>query len=670
MKQSSSVEQTTISSDQNLPELTVKALILGVLLAIVLAASNAYLGLKAGTTISASIPAAVISMVILRLFKNSNILESNIVQTAASAGEALVAGVAFIIPAFLFVGYWHDFRYWDCVWIAIAGGGLGIVFSVPIRRVLLANPHLPFPEGMAIGHVLKASTDSSFGVKYLLSGGLAGAVIGFAEDGLQILADSYTKWFSVKNIVVGGGIGFSPALIAAGYIVGFGVGASMLIGVLLSWGFGVALLSYLHPSTLAPGDFVAAVAHTDLRYVGLGAMLVGGLVMMIQLVKPIFEGLRIIIVDKMKAQDSKVGTPRTERDLSLKQIAVGFVIFLLMIFFMFQHELLANFTLPVWHSALMIAALVFFALIAAFVFSCLCAYFSGLVGATNNPVSAMILGVVILVSFIILLGLKHTLATNPAASVRATGLAILVASVIACSLTLNTETIQDLKAGSMVGATPWKQQLMLFIGVIASAFVIPAVMKLLFNAYGMAGVFPRPGMDPAQSLSAPQSAMMGLVVKAVFAHNLPWNFIITGGSIAIVCMLLNLFLNRRRMHIIVLAVGLGIYLPPDTTAPLIFGGLASYFVNRNAKKQEMLGSPIPEEKMMQRRQKSLMLACGMVAGAALVGVILAIPFVIAQSTSVLAIVSEKFLPVGAVLSSLITVGIVIWIYRTAAHAED
>jgi putative OPT family oligopeptide transporter len=663
-------EQATSSLDQNLPELTIKALILGVILAIILAASNAYLGLKAGTTISASIPAAVISMVVLRMFKNSNILESNIVQTAASAGEALVAGVAFIMPAFLFVGYWHDFKYWDCVLISISGGVLGVILSVPIRRVLLANPQLPFPEGMAIGHVLKASEEKGFGIKYLLNGGLVGAIVGFAQDGLQVLAGSYTKWFSINNIVVGCGVGFSPALIAAGYIVGFGVGASMLVGVLISWVGGVSVLSYLHPANLAPADFVSTVAHTDLRYIGLGAMLVGGITMIIKLFKPIVEGLRIIILDKIAAKGNNTEVPRTERDLSIKQISFVFAACLLTIFFLYRHELLANFNLPAWQSGLMLTVFIVFALVMAFVFSCLCSYFSGLVGATNNPVSAMILGVVILVSFLILLCLKHELAADPAARTSATGLAITIAAVVACALTLNTETIQDLKAGSMVGATPWKQQVMLFLGVGVAAFVIPGVMKLLFNAYGMAGVFPRPGMDPAQSLSAPQSAMMGLVVKAVFAHNLPWNFILTGGAVAIICMLANVFLQRRNMHIIVLAVGLGIYLPPDTTVPLIFGGFASYLVNRRNQKLEALGTPVSEEKNHQRRQKSLMLACGMVAGSALMGVILAIPFVIAQSTSVLAIVSGKFLPVAVILSAIIMISIVAWFYRVAAYAED
>ena len=221
----------------------------------------------------------------------------------------------------------------------------------------------------------------------------------------------------------------------------------------------------------------------------------------------------------------------------------------------------------------------------------------------------MILGVVILCSFILLIGLKHTLAANPASAVSATGLVIVISTVVACAITLNSETIQDLKAGSMVGATPWKQQAMLFIGVLAAAFVIPAVMKLLFNAYGMAGVFPRPGMDPNQALSAPQSAMMGLVVKAVFAHNLPWNFIFAGAVVALACMALNVvFLSRRGMNIIVLAVGLGIYLPMDTTIPLMFGGYLSYAVARYVQRQAKRGTPVEEEKLFVRQQKNLILS--------------------------------------------------------------
>jgi putative OPT family oligopeptide transporter len=656
-----------IPADKTLPELTVRAIILGIVLAILLAASNVYLGLKAGTTISASIPAAIISMGILRFFRDSNILENNIVQTAASAGEALVAGMAYIIPALLILNYWNTFNYLDCVLLGIAGGGIGVIYSIPIRRVMLSNPHLSFPEGVAIGNVLKASADRSLGIKYLLQGGFVGSVVGFAQDGLQVLSDSFIKWGFFAGNVLGYGVGFSPALLAAGYIVGFEVCASVFIGTLVGWFLGIGVLSHLYNHGLSAADFVTQVGHVQLRYIGLGVMLLGGVVTIIKLIRPMVRGFRDIIAEKKALGDKPAEVLRTDKNLSFKQILFGFTFFSLIAFFVLRNHVFISFHFNMLHSIAIAFFLLIFVLIVGFILSCLCAYFSGLVGSTNNPVSAMVLACVIFCSFtlIVLLGAQLGVAGT---NIAAAALVIIASTLVSNSVNLTAETIQDLKAGQMVGATPWKQQAMLIVGVLISALVVPLVLKLLFEAYGMGGVYPHPGMDPRQSLSAPQSAMMAAVVMAVFSHNLPWNLLLSGFIIAAVCLLLNWLFRARKLNIIIMAVGLGIYIPLDATTSMVLGGIVSLLVyrfNQRAKKDG--ATPAKEASDLVRYQKGLMLACGMVAGCALMGVVLAIPFAISQSTNVLALVSEKFAPIANVLSVVMTLGVMTWLYRVSTR---
>ena len=664
-------DQAFIPASTHLPEITIKAVILGVLLALILAASNAYLGLKAGTTISASIPAAVISMGILRFFKRSNVLENNIVQTAASAGEALVAGMIYIIPALLVLTYWSSFHYLDCVIIAIIGGVTGVLCSIPIRRILLSNPQLPFPEGVAVGNVLKASADSSVGLKYLVNGGLVGGGISFIQSGLKLLSENFAQWTMVGGNVMGFGLGFSPALVAAGYIVGINVGMSILIGVLIGSVICIPILSHWHGFVGIPQSFVDGVGHTDIRYIGLGVMLLGGLLTLIQLAKPFYQGLKaMFLARKNKAALGQV--LRTERDLSSKAVFWLSLVTFVAMFFLFRHHLHSAIPLDFWHGALVLFFCIVFAIIASFIFSCLCGYFTGLVGSSNNPLSAMMLGTVIIGSFLMILCLGKDYFQHGASHLAAAAMVVILASVVSCASAITTDTIQDLKAGQMVGATPWKQQVMLIVGVVASALVIPLILKLLFNAYGMAGMYPRLGMDPSQMLNAPQAAMMALVVQAVFDHHLPWNLLMSGFGITIACVIANFFLKSRGKHIIILAVGLGIYLPLDATTPMVMGGVMAALVGTFWRKAEKTAGSETEAFKVTRsktQQRAMMLACGLVAGSTLMGVILAVPFALSQSTDVLALVSSRFNSMAIALSFVVTLVMLYWLYRTACHTD-
>ncbi len=651
---------TMVDAEKAVPEITFKAFVLGIVLAIILASANAYLGLKAGTTISASIPAAIISMGILRFFRHPNMLENNIVQTAASAGEALVAGMIFILPALLVLHYWKNFHYWTCALLALSGGGFGVLFSIPIRRIMLNDKVLPFPEGVAIGNVLKVSDSASAGMKYLVSGGAVGGIIGFAQDGLQILAGDFLKFFQSGDAIIGYGLGFSPAVFAAGYIVGIRVGVSVLLGIILGWLVVLPIDSHLlNIHHLIAADFYKQTGSTDIRFVGLGVMLVGGFATIFTLIKPLIKGLQQVLADRKQLLEGEGVVERTEKDIPFKYAVLAFFVCVLIDFFVLRHEVLRSLQLSTFYVAFLVVAMVVFIVIASFIFSALCSYFSGLVGATNNPASAMTLASLILCSFvaIIVLGAQlKLLGIAPAA------LVILTCSVISTNAAIAADNIQDLKAGQMIGATPWKQQLMILIGTVASALVIPFVLSLLFDAYGMGGVFPHPGMDPAESLSSPQSVMMAIVVKAVFAHNLPWNLLLAGLVIAVCCMLINNFLKRYDLGILVMAVGLGIYIPLAATAPIVLGAFLSYLVQRRWNKQKDCSQEF-EKKKASCNQRGLMLACGMVAGAALMGVILAVPFAISQSTSVLSIAPKNFESISVGLSIIVMLFIMRWFYR-------
>ncbi len=654
-------------------EITVRAVLLAILLAVVLAAANAYLGLKVGLTISASIPAAILSMGILRFFKNSSILENNIVQTGASAGEALVGGTAFILPALIILHYWQHFDYWQTVIIALTGGILGVLFSIPLRRVLLADKSLRFPEGTAIGQVLKVSQDGKGDLKELVQGGALGAFVALFQGGFQIIADNAPIWFKAGNkFIYGFTFGFEPALLAAGYIVGVGVAMSTLLGVVIGWVIGIPVFSYLHP--IAAGTSASSLAvsiwQSDIRPIGVGTMLVGGLWTMVLLIKPIIKGVHSSFVSLKAVKESGYASlPKHERDIPIHYtIAVLAILLIPLSFILFSF---------ISHPALglglnlQIITLIFgilFILITSFFFSSLCGYFAGLIGSSNSPISGVSLSVLLLAS-LLLLGLFHWapgFTQDTKHLLEGEGLAVIIGTLVSSSCAITNDTIQDLKAGQIVGATPWKQQLILILGVIVSALVLAPTLELLFNAYGIGGISP-PGrhMDPSQMLSAPQATLMASLVAGAFNHNLPWNLISIGFVVAIACILADRYLQPRGMRLPVLAVGLGIYLPLDTSSALIFGGIASYLVERTLNKRH----PKQTEKSIDNpaKQRGLTLACGLVAGACLMGVVLAIPFTLAQSTDVLRLMPAHFTTLAGIFGLFSTLAVLGWIYRTVCQ---
>src|SRR3990167_1889782 len=384
--ESNNNEKPLIGPEESLPEITVKGFILAIILTIILCSSNAYLGLKMGTTISASIPAAIIAMGVLRLFKHSNVLENNIVQTAASVGEALVSGVAYVMPALLIIHFWDYFNFWGTLVISLLGGILGMLFSIPVRRVMLNNPTLRFPEGTAIGEVLKASADSDAELKPLVLGGIAGGMIGLFQTGFGIISDSLNCWFTKGKIVFGFSLGFSPALLAAGYIIGINVAISILVGVILGWVCGVPILSLIYGIS----DPSNAIASADLlwklhsRYIGVGTMLIGGVWTILTLLKPIYQGILASFESLSIARQHKGSNPipRTERDMPINLVGVlvalvGIFLFLTLYYIIDAKQLGISTST---HLA-MCAVAVVFVLISGLLFSSIAGYFAGLVGS-------------------------------------------------------------------------------------------------------------------------------------------------------------------------------------------------------------------------------------------------------------------------------------------------
>lgn len=656
-------------SSANVPEMTLKAIILAVILTVILAAANAFLALKVGLTIAASIPASVISMGILHLFKRSNALESNLVQTAASGGEALASGLVFSLPALLILHYWAGFDYWMTMIVALLGGLLGVLFTVPVRKVLLNEPSLRFPEGTAIGNILRVNAEKSVGLKDLLAGAAWGGVIALFQMGFKFLGEAAQIWWVRGQVAFGLGCGFSPALLGAGFIIGPNVAGAMLVGVVLGWIIGVPVLSLIYglPADLThPGEIAISLWQLHIRYIGVGAMMVGGIYAIIGLLKPIYYGIKNSMATMSKLKEGGMAAiPRIERDIPITKVFYFILALAIPMYFLLAHfGLAAELSLPLSTAREMVFLCLIFVIIAGFFFSMVCAYFAGLIGSSSSPISSMALMSLILSSLLIMVWLNSHLDFNPhsAQTLAAAALAIIITAVICSAAAISNDVMQDLKAGHMVGATPWKQQVMMMIGVVVSAFVLPFILDLLFNAYGIGGVLPRPGMDPGQMLLAPQAGLMAAVVGGLFTHQFNATMLGLGMGLAILALLLNPFLQKKGFRIAILPLGIGIYLPLSTTMPMVIGGFLSLYIKRLlAKRLSNESSAVRVEKEHKAGQTGLLICCGLVAGASIMAVLLAIPFGIKGSADALRILPVQYETLSAWLGFFVTIALVMWL---------
>jgi putative OPT family oligopeptide transporter len=633
-----------------LPEITLRALLLSIILAAILAAANTYLALKIGILTSASIPAAVISMGVLRFFKNSNILENNQVQTAASAGEAVAGGIVYTIPALVIINYWSGFSYLENFLIAITGGLLGVLFSVPIRRVLMQEPTLKFPEGRAIAELLKAGSHKGFGLKEMLWGGGVGGLLELLQSGFKIVAEGAQYFFAKGSTLFGFGIGFSATMLGAGYLVGFTVGISFLVGAIINWVICLPALSTFYAVTVEHNQVTNTVmnfAHIKLRYVGIGAMLLAGVYTLLSLAKPFAVSLRHSL--QLKVIKSQI---RTEQDLPMSFIIIGLILLSLALYGLFDYLLpitqlgFAAFTVP------FIGCCILYVLVIGFIFSAICGYFSGMVGVSASPGSAIIIAGMLMVALTLRMLLGDVAVSAKLQSAAA--ITIILGGIVTGAACIANDNIQDLKVGHLVGSTPRKQQLMLMLGVVVAAAVIPLVMQLLYKVYGIAGNVPRAGMDPSATLPAPPAALMAAVTQAVFNHDLPWEMMGLGMLIVALLIGINHFLQKHGFNLSILGVAIGMYLPLTTSVPLFFGGLIAYLVNKKTKQQ----SP-------EARQRGNLLACGLVAGSALMDVLLAIPMALLPNPDVLNLMPANLKPVSIIMAILLLLGLASWFKRLA-----
>ncbi len=612
-----------VPASKQYPELTLKVYILGFFLAALLAASNAYIGLKMGRTVSGSIPAAVIYIAVLHWFRNKNILEHNLVQTAASAGECLAAGIIFTIPALLMLGVWTEFSYWDTLLIGLIGGGLGVLFSVPLRRTMIVEQQLPYPEGIAVAEILKASEkekpakNEKSGVTYLIRGGLLAAAFTLCQTGFKVIGDSINFWAQKANVLFGFGFGFSPVLLAAGYIVGIGVATTIALGNVTTWILGVPILSLLYPElNMDPATAVTTLYKEHLRYASIGAITFGGLWGLVTLYKPIMEAVKASLGSFHYKHARNV--PRTERDIPMSIVVGVIAITTLPLFFVFYHNI-AAFNLPITSDLLLIIVVVctVFAIVLGFVASAIASYLVGLVGTSSLPISGLAIASITFIA-VLLIGIIGTQLTfdNPQYAAHAAGIAIIFASIICLCASLGGDNMQDLRAGYALGATPWKQQFILFLGVLAGSLVIIPVLDLLLNAYGIGDILPRAGMDPTKALVAPQATIMAAVAEGVFLGKINNVMFSIGVGIAIIVVIIDHYLQKSgsKIRMPVLAFGLGMYLPMTMVTALFLGGVLSYILHKRFKMNEAA------------ERRGILVAAGLIAGEALTGITLAIPF--------------------------------------------
>jgi len=653
------------------PELTLRVVLLAIVLSIVLAAANAFLALKIGILTSASIPAAIISMGILRFFKNAHVLENNLVQTAASAGEAVAGGIVYTIPAMVIIGYWNHFDYWQNFWIALIGGILGVLFSIPIRRVLVHHPKLPFPEGCAIARVLEAGARDHVGLKQIVLGGVLGSLYELCQSGLKLLSGQLFYWTNLGNVVFGIGMGFSATLLGAGYLIGFSIAVSIFVGALIGWVFGIPVMSIIQSVQVSDGGPPLATLVQQLRegalaYVGIGAMLVAGIFVFLTLIKPFVNSVRESVSQSFSLS---IGgkAKRTERDMPFAFVLGAIVLFAFALWRLFGHAMpMEALGLPFHWDHYFLLASVLFVVVIGFLFSAITGYFSGLVGVTATPGSAIMIATVLLAAFAIRTCLTMGDAPHITQEMLMAGAActIYIGAMIMGAAAIANDNIQDLKVGYLLGATPWKQQLMLMLGVVCSALVIPPIIQLLFNVYGIAGVMPHPGMDPSQTLPAPPAAVMAAITKGVFAGNLPWFMMLAGGGISLLVIVINRLLKRFGLELSVLGVAIGIYLPLVSSVPLFLGGMFAYWVN---KRLDNSGSS-PED-VDFRKTFATIIACGVVAGAAIMEVVLAIPYAWFGSVNVLRVMPIEYDWVASAVTPIVTVVGAFLLYRYVKNHE-
>ena len=582
-------------------ELTFRGLLLGASLTLLFTAANVYLGLKVGLTFATSIPAAVISMALLGLFSGSNIRENNIVQTVCSAAGAM-ASIIFVLPGLVIVGWWTGFPFVTSFLLCASGGLLGVLFTIPLRRALVTHSDLPYPEGVAGAEVLLVGAESRAddpqareGLMAVIYGSVASTALALLAA-MRLVLDAVSGAFKAGAGASGYGFSFSLALVGAGHLVGISVGVAMSIGILIAWACAVPILTALTPQTGELASFVTGIWRNQVRFIGAGSMAVAAIWSLVRMLGPILSGLS----EMVSVRNILDPLDHSDRDIPFNLIialaALSTVVTTFIVWKFAADAGLGNMAIGV--AALSIPVI----LGGGFLVAAICGYMAGLIGSSNSPIS----GVGILA--VVLSAISLALFFGGAAEKPLVALALFITSILFAVACSSNDNLQDLKTGQLVGAAPWRQQVALLVGVAASSITVPFVLNLLAKAYGFAGAA-NLGAVTAQPLAAPQANLISALAQGVIEGKLNWTMIGIGAAIGIAVVLLDELMRLKGwMRLPPLAVGFGIYLPMEATAPVALGAILGWLYNRRAKSERNI-------------RLGVLVASGMIVGESLFGVL-------------------------------------------------
>ena len=657
------------SHSDNAAELTVRGVFIGAAITVVFMAANVYLGLKTGMTFSSSIPAAIISMSILRAMGSGGILENNIVQTQASAAGTL-CNVILVLPGLLLIGFWRDFPLWQTMAVCFVGGILGVLYSVPLRRVMVVGSNLPFPEGVAAAEVLRAGhrdeatageSGGEAGLRELGLGAAAAAALGLLTNGLKLLPDKLSGSLSYGPAVFQMGGSLSLALIGAGYLVRIGVGLALILGLFIAWGVAVPILMTIGPRP--SGGLVAAadaIWSEKVRLIGAGIMAIGGLWTVITLVKPMLDSVRLAWKASRKRHSD---LPRHEQDFPIAWVGGAIALFTVLTAALFAWFVSGAHVGPslFWLLPIITVLTVLLGLLMASA----CGYMAALLGSSCSPIS----GIGILSTILIAAGFGFAFPMGSGEDGRfAVALTLFIASIVVTVSSIANDNLQDLKTGSMVGAAPWRQQAALAIGVVAGAITIAPVLQLLYSNYGFVGLLPHAGMQPQNAMPAPQATLITQIANGIIHHELPWSMVYIGAALGAVLVILETAANRRGYSFPALTVGIGIYLPYEVSLTIALGAMISWFSEKAvAKRIAGFDASAKADVAAKARRRGVLIASGFLVGESVTGVMLAASDAVGGQGGLLAFPGYAQSHASTAIAALVFFCALAVFYRSAAR---
>lgn len=652
-------------------ELTLRGFIIASILTIIFTAANIYFGLRSGLTFTTSIPAAIISMSLLHFFKKANVLENCTIQTFASAAGTLTV-IVCVLPSMIMIGYWVSFSYWQTLFICLIGGAIGVLFTVPLRRGLIVESDLPYPEGVAaakileIGNQVKNEENNLIqdNAKAIWHGAILSALISLFSAGFGIMAQSFKWFFKAGGMIFGFSCDYSLSLLGAGYLMGIRSAIALLIGVTIGLAFIVPYFSsfQLISNTDVLSDIVYQLWSHQVRFIGIGSMIISSIWTLISLCPVIYRSIVSNLKDWQQQKNNQKILPRTERDIPIKIVMItslllSIPIFLLFLYFIFN----ANLKLAILSALILALLATLFVLITGLLIAIVSGYLAGMVGSSCSPLSGVSI-VSILLSGILLNYFFNHLAPDLILNDKIKSIMAFTIFIGSFSISISAianDNLQDLKTGQMVGATPWRQQLALLFGVTVGALVTPLIMDLVYQAYGFASLpMPRPGMDPKIALLAPQANMITELVRAIFMQNIKWHLLITGAVISAAFILIDQLICKPLAwpRLSVLAISIGLYFPSNIVITMIFGGIINHLVKSKLSTNHQANFYIKE-------QRGICLASGFLIGETLVGILLALLILISGNSHPLMLVGSGFSLIAAIVGFIMFMWICWYLYH-------